>query len=337
MKISDRLLAGMMFAYTENKGDFGGEGGGFKLRQPVFTLYGGYGEGPWYRRRDVRRREPRLQRHQPQHRPRPARAQRKRPDARLRIHGAAARRLLVQVPGLAARPVRARDLYQGDRPAVLRNRRGQHGAHLRPAINEQMLWSVGWQVAGKFGSVRPWARATWEYDSLDKDRTVTASSNTLGGSYTRARDQSRTTTTRCSMSAPPSIGRRHRLHLGFGHRRRAATATTGPSPSACACRSDARHASHVEGPPRWRPFVLARRSAGSTRARGFRGACANSAIVERTRQSLQHPSRRPPFATAARRSGGGARSRAQSSGAARSAFIRNGIGYGLPAVIGVAM
>ena len=46
-----------------------------------------------------------------------------------------------------------------------------------------MLWSVGWQVAGKYGIVRPWARATWEYDSLDKDRTVTASSNTLNGSY----------------------------------------------------------------------------------------------------------------------------------------------------------
>ena len=48
MKLSDRLLAGMMFAYVENKTDFGGEGGGFKLRQPIFTLYGGYGEGPWY-------------------------------------------------------------------------------------------------------------------------------------------------------------------------------------------------------------------------------------------------------------------------------------------------
>ena len=48
MKLSDRALAGMMFGYTESKGDFGGDGGGFKLRQPVFTLYGGYGEGPWY-------------------------------------------------------------------------------------------------------------------------------------------------------------------------------------------------------------------------------------------------------------------------------------------------
>ena len=47
-----------------------------------------------------------------------------------------------------------------------------------------MLWSAGWQVAGKFGGIRPFARATWEYDSHDNDRTVTASSNTLGGSYT---------------------------------------------------------------------------------------------------------------------------------------------------------
>ena len=31
--------------------------------------------------------------------------------------------------------------------------------------------------------VRPFARAAWVYDSLDKDRSITASSVTLGGSY----------------------------------------------------------------------------------------------------------------------------------------------------------
>ena len=106
--------------------------------------------------------------------------------------------------------------------------------------NEQMLWSVGWQVAGKYGNVRPWARATWEYDSLDKDRTVTASSNTLGGSYTRARDQARQQLRALQCRRRRRLARRHRIHLRFGHRRRAATATIGPSPSACACRSDAR-------------------------------------------------------------------------------------------------
>jgi outer membrane lipase/esterase len=49
---------------------------------------------------------------------------------------------------------------------------------------EQLLWSLGWQVAGNIGNVRPFARVTWEYDSLDQTPSVTASSVTLGGGYT---------------------------------------------------------------------------------------------------------------------------------------------------------
>jgi outer membrane lipase/esterase len=46
-----------------------------------------------------------------------------------------------------------------------------------------LLWSLGWQVTGNFGAIRPYARATWEYDSKDQDRSVCASSVTLGGHY----------------------------------------------------------------------------------------------------------------------------------------------------------
>jgi uncharacterized protein YhjY with autotransporter beta-barrel domain len=45
------------------------------------------------------------------------------------------------------------------------------------------LWSLGWQVTGTIGAVRPYARATWEYDSKDQNRCVGASSVTLGGYY----------------------------------------------------------------------------------------------------------------------------------------------------------
>ena len=48
MKVSDRMLVGAMFGYTDNKGDFAGAGGGYTLRQPVGTVYAGYGDGPWY-------------------------------------------------------------------------------------------------------------------------------------------------------------------------------------------------------------------------------------------------------------------------------------------------
>ncbi len=48
MRVTDRMLAGLQFAYSEYKGDFGNGGGDFKLREPMLTVYGGYGEGPWY-------------------------------------------------------------------------------------------------------------------------------------------------------------------------------------------------------------------------------------------------------------------------------------------------
>jgi len=48
---------------------------------------------------------------------------------------------------------------------------------------DQLLWSLGWQVTGNIGGIRPFARASWEYESLNNDRSVSASSVTLGGSY----------------------------------------------------------------------------------------------------------------------------------------------------------
>jgi outer membrane lipase/esterase len=184
MKLSDRALAGMMFGYTESKGDFGGDGGGFKLRQPVFTLYAGYGEGPWYLGatagagsldyNDVNRNI---------------------------VLGPSVRNESGQTRGyeytarlLGGYWFKYQDLLHGPyaratyTKAIVRqfSETGSDSTALTygQQDNDQMLWSVGWQVAGKFGGVRPFARATWEYDSLDNDRTVSASSNSLGGWYT---------------------------------------------------------------------------------------------------------------------------------------------------------
>jgi len=47
-KIYPTLFFGGAFGYSENKGDFGGGTGHFKLRETSGTLYAGYGTGPWY-------------------------------------------------------------------------------------------------------------------------------------------------------------------------------------------------------------------------------------------------------------------------------------------------
>jgi outer membrane lipase/esterase len=48
MKISDQMLAGLAFGYTEDKASFGNHGGGFRLNEASMTGYVGYGSGPWY-------------------------------------------------------------------------------------------------------------------------------------------------------------------------------------------------------------------------------------------------------------------------------------------------
>jgi outer membrane lipase/esterase len=48
MKLSERLLVGVAFGYSEDKASFGDNGGGFKLDEASITAYVGFGDGPWY-------------------------------------------------------------------------------------------------------------------------------------------------------------------------------------------------------------------------------------------------------------------------------------------------
>ncbi len=182
-KVSDRLLVGGMFGYTDSKGDFGGAGGGYTLRQPTGTFYAGYGEGPWYvgatlgagslDYNDVNRNI---------------------------VLGPSVRNESGQTRGyeytgrlLGGYWFHLQDILHGPYARVTYTKTivrqfsetGSDSTALTygQQDNEQLLWSLGWQVAGTFGGIRPWARATWEYDSLDKDRTVSAQSATLGGWY----------------------------------------------------------------------------------------------------------------------------------------------------------
>ena len=47
-KISEQMLAGIAFGYTQDKSKLGGSGGGFTLNDAMLTFYLGYGSGPWY-------------------------------------------------------------------------------------------------------------------------------------------------------------------------------------------------------------------------------------------------------------------------------------------------
>jgi outer membrane lipase/esterase len=183
MKVNARTLAGLMFTYTENKGDFGGAGGGFKLRQPVFTGYVGFGDGPWYVGATA--------------------------GAGSLDYGNIDRNIVIgpstrtetgetrgyEYTGrlLGGYWFKYQDFLHGPYASMTYSkaivRQYSESGSSSTALtfgqqdNEQLLWSVGWQASGSFSGIRPWARVTWQYDSLDKSRDVTAASATLGGWY----------------------------------------------------------------------------------------------------------------------------------------------------------
>ena len=48
---------------------------------------------------------------------------------------------------------------------------------------KSFISTLGWQVAGQVGSVRPFARLAWEFEGKDDDRFVSATPVALNGTY----------------------------------------------------------------------------------------------------------------------------------------------------------
>jgi outer membrane lipase/esterase len=183
MKVSDRMLVGLMATFAESKGDFGGAGGGYTMRAPIGTIYAGYGDGPWYvgttvgvgslDYTDINRAIPL--------------------GAAVRTENAEARGAEYTGRLLGGYWFTMKDLLHGPYARVTWTKATVHSfsetstdstaLYYDDQKRYQLLWSAGWQVAGSFGAIRPYARATWEYDSRDQLRFVSASSVTLGGNY----------------------------------------------------------------------------------------------------------------------------------------------------------
>lgn len=184
MKVSDRILVGAMFGYTDDKGDFGGAGGGYTLKQAVGTVYAGYGDGPWYlgatlgagslNYSDINRAIPlglgvRTER-----------AEANGYELTGRILGGYWFTMKDLLHGPYARLAWTKAVVQQFSETGTDSTALTYSGQSR----SQLLWSLGWQVAGNIGGIRPYARATWEIDSKDQSRSVGASSVGLGGYYT---------------------------------------------------------------------------------------------------------------------------------------------------------
>lgn len=182
MKLSERLLAGLAFGYSEDKASFGSNGGGFKLNEASLTAYAGYGLGPWY-----------------------VGASLGAGDLDFRnIHrtfalGAATRTESGDTHGtnVTARVLGgywfntstnwlhgpfARLTYQQNKVyAWSEEGTSSTAMSFGHQQRESLVSSLGWQASGAFGWVRPFARVTWEKEYRDSGRTVRAGLVSTGG------------------------------------------------------------------------------------------------------------------------------------------------------------
>lgn len=184
MKLSEHLLAGIAFGYTEDKASLGSNAGGFKLNEATGTAYVGYGQGPWYvgatlgggdlDYRNIRRSFGLA--------------------ASNRTESGDTRGTHVMARAMGGYWFSYRDWLHGPFARLTyqeaRVYEWSETGTSSTAMTfghqklESLSSSLGWQASGWFGRVRPFGRVTWEKEYKNDDRTVSAGLVSLPGTFT---------------------------------------------------------------------------------------------------------------------------------------------------------
>jgi outer membrane lipase/esterase len=181
MKLSDRLLAGIAFGYTEDKSSLGNSGGGFKLNEATMTVYVGYGDGPWYvgasvgggdlDYRDIRRTITLGE------------------GSRTESGSTHGTHLMGRVLGgywfnygnWIHGPFARLTYQQAKVYAWSETGTSSTAMSFGQQKRDALVSSLGWQANGNLGWLRPYARVTWEKDYDNDDRIVRAGLVSTGG------------------------------------------------------------------------------------------------------------------------------------------------------------
>jgi outer membrane lipase/esterase len=183
MLVTQRLLAGIQFGYSEYKGDFGNGGGDFKLREPMLTAYAGFGEGPWYLGATLGTGHLDYSTN---------RTIALGPTTRTESGDTTGYHTVARLLGGYWFKYAAWDhgpFAKLTWQKIVARQFSERGSDSTALTYDQQDYdatfsSLGWQAAGNIQGFRPFARVTWEYNFDADTRSVTAKSNTLAGSYT---------------------------------------------------------------------------------------------------------------------------------------------------------
>ena len=182
-KITEQFLAGIAFGYTEDKASLGNSSGGFKLDDATLTVYLGYGSGPWYLGatigggsldyRDIHR------------------SFALGPGSHTENGSTNGLQFIVRAlggywfntSGQWLHGPYGRVTYQNIKvDAFAESGTSSTAMSFGSQHFDPTSTSLGWQVAGSLGSIRPYGRASWEYNN-NGNRTVTASLVTMPGEF----------------------------------------------------------------------------------------------------------------------------------------------------------
>jgi outer membrane lipase/esterase len=183
VRLSDKLLAGLAFTYSEYKGDWSDSGGSFKLREPMFTAYVGYGDGPWYVGGTLGAGNLDFNSIQRQIALGPV----------TRTENGTTNGWQTVARVLGGYWFRQGEWEHGpfgkltwDKVVVRQfSEQGSDSTALTygQQENEALVSSIGWQVTGNLSGWRPFARATWEYNFKNDERQVSVTPVGLNGTY----------------------------------------------------------------------------------------------------------------------------------------------------------
>jgi outer membrane lipase/esterase len=187
MQLTSSLRAGVLFGYSENKGDFGGSTGGFKLQETMLTAYTALNQGSWYaggslgvadlKFKDVHRNIELG------------------PTTRTEQGSSKGNHIVGRLVGgmnfgsssLTHGPIASLTWQQIKVNGFAEDGAASTTMNFTEQTRDSLLSSIGYLVSAQLGGggvqLQPWARVAWENEHKNDGREVRANLVTMGGSF----------------------------------------------------------------------------------------------------------------------------------------------------------